>query len=152
MKDTIDVAVRRSPKYPAFIVVGIVLGMVAGGILGLLPVDTSELTQQFNRGSAVWLIMVVLGIVGGFLGAIVALILDRRSIKKATTYRVAAEYREVRRHRPAAAPADPAQPDNAAAVDPAHPDRVAPEAPAAGTGPDQGGPATASGTNRDMGE
>lgn len=128
MKDTIDVSVRRSPRYSAFIIVGIVLGMTVGLVLSLLPVDTSALTTQVTQGSAVWMLMVVVGIIGGFLGAIVALLVDRRSVKRARTFAVGAEYEPERRRA-----ADSSTPASAADAAP-----NAPEAPAEGPGPDAG--------------
>lgn len=128
MKDTIDVSVRRSPRYSAFIIVGVVLGMTVGLVLSLLPVDTSALTTQVTQGSAVWMLMVVVGIIGGFLGAIVALLVDRRSVKRARTFAVGAEYEPERRR--AADSSTPASAGDAAPN--------APEAPAEGPGPDAG--------------
>lgn len=133
MKDIIDVSVRRSPRYSAFIIVGAALGMTAGLILSLLPVDTSALTTPVTQSSAVWMLMVVVGIIGGFLGAIVALVIDRRSVKRARTYAVNAEYEPARR-RPArnSAPAPVAEPADGPV------DSTAPEAPARGTVQDTG--------------
>ncbi len=128
MKDTIDVSVRRSPRYSAFIIVGVVLGMTVGLVLSLLPVDTSALATQVTQGSAVWMLMVVVGTIGGFLGAIVALLVDRRSVKRARTFAVGAEYEPERRRA-----ADSSTPASAADAAP-----NAPEAPAEGPGPDAG--------------
>ena len=140
MKDTIDVSVRRSPRYSAFIIVGVVLGMTVGLVLSLLPVDTSALSTQVTRGSVVWMLMVVVGIVGGFLGAIVALVIDRRSLKRARTYQVGAEYEQARSRSARPAPdasATAAGADPARGADPAPAGDPAAEAPAPqpGTGP-----------------
>lgn len=88
--DTIDVSVRRSPKYSAFIILGVILGMIVGGILSFLPVDMAGVETEVTQASATWMLMVFLGAIGGFLGAIVALILDRISLRRARTYTVPA--------------------------------------------------------------
>ena len=88
--DTIDVSVRRSPKYSAFIILGVILGMIAGGILSFLPVDMAGVETEVTQASATWMLMVFLGVIGGFLGAIAALILDRISLRRARTYTVPA--------------------------------------------------------------
>ena len=90
--DTIDVSVRRSPKYSAFIILGVILGMIAGGILSFLPVDMAGVETEVTQASATWMLMVFLGTIGGFLGAIVALILDRISLRRARTYTVPAAH------------------------------------------------------------
>lgn len=88
--DTIDVSVRRSPKYSAFIILGVILGMIAGGILSFLPVDMAGVEVEVTQASATWMLMVFVGTIGGFLGAVVALILDRISLRRARTYTVPA--------------------------------------------------------------
>ncbi len=95
MKDTVDVTVRRSPRYSVFVALGVIVGFIIAGILAFLPVDTSTLTQEYSRASILGILMAFLGIVGGFLGALVALIVDRASVKKAKTYTVNAEYEKV---------------------------------------------------------
>lgn len=107
MKRTIDVSVRRSPKYSVFIGIGVVIGMIAGFVLWSLPVDTSELTRQFSEASILWTLMVFLGIVCGFLGAMLALLLDRVSVRRARTYAVDAEYTRVRQAEEQPEAADP---------------------------------------------
>lgn len=95
MKDTVDVTVRRSPRYSVFVALGVVVGFIIAGILAFLPVDTSTLTQEYLQASVLGILMAFLGIVGGFLGALVALIIDRSSVKNAKTYTVNAEYEKV---------------------------------------------------------
>ncbi len=103
--DTIDVSVRRSPKYSAFIILGVILGMIAGGILSFLPVDMAGVEVEVTQASATWMLMVFVGTIGGFLGAVVALILDRISLRRARTYTVPAV------HDPAREAADTEEPD-----------------------------------------
>lgn len=127
--DTIDVSVRRSPKYSAFIILGVILGMIAGGILSFLPVDMAGVETEVTQASATWMLMVFSGAIGGFLGAIVALILDRISLRRARTYTVPAA------HDPAPAedetevssletPADPEAGETEAAEEPSEPRRA----------------------------
>lgn len=95
MKDTVDVTVRRSPRYSVFVALGVIVGFIIAGILAFLPVDTSALTQEYSRAAVLGILMAFLGIVGGFLGAFVALIIDRSSVKNAKTYTVNAKYEKV---------------------------------------------------------
>ncbi|WP_293878856.1 hypothetical protein [uncultured Brevibacterium sp.] len=95
MKDTVDVTVRRSPRYSVFVALGVIVGFIIAGILAFLPVDTSSLTQEYSRAAVLGILMAFLGIVGGFLGAFVALIIDRSSVKNAKTYTVNAKYEKV---------------------------------------------------------
>lgn len=109
MKDTVDVTVRRSPRYSTFVILGVVVGFIIAGILAALPVDTSKLTQQYSPAAILGILMAFLGIVGGFLGALVALIIDRASVKRAKTYTVKAEYEKV--EEPAATDDTESQPE-----------------------------------------
>lgn len=95
MKDTVDVTVRRSPRYSVLVALGVIVGFIIAGILAFLPVDTSSLMQEYSRAAVLGILMAFLGIVGGFLGAFVALIIDRSSVKNAKTYTVNAEYQKV---------------------------------------------------------
>ena len=83
MTDDLDVVVRRSPRYGAFMVAGLILGFIVAGILVMLPVDTSQLTADYSMGASMGLLMMLLGIVGLGLGGAVALVLDRINAKKA---------------------------------------------------------------------
>ena len=126
MKDTVDVTVRRSPRYSVFVALGVIVGFIIAGILAFLPVDTSSLTQEYSRAAVLGILMAFLGIVGGFLGAFVALIIDRASVKNAKTYTVNAEYEKV------------TEPQGTS---------EAPEAPdASGTSDEHGAPETEAGT------
>lgn len=159
MKDTIDVSVRRSPKYSAFILVGVAVGMIAGGIVSLLPVDTSTLPVEVTQASITWLLMVFLGIIGGFGGAILALVIDRAGIKRARTYQVTGQFRRQERvaaenttpEVPAvsAEPAGPADPDGTADPNGATGLNAA-AGPNGAVGPTN--PNDASGTSRTVGE
>jgi hypothetical protein len=104
MTDELEVEVRRSPKYSMFIIMGVLVGFIAAGILSVLPVDTSDLTADYSQGAVLGILMMLLGIVGAALGGFVALVIDRRNLKKARRYTVQAEY--VARRRTAAQKAE----------------------------------------------
>lgn len=95
MKDTVDVTVRTRPKYSTFIIAGVILGFIAAVILMLLPVDTSKLPQQYSTSSVLGALLAFLGIVGGFLGAIAALIVERVTSSRTKVYTVGAQYEQV---------------------------------------------------------
>lgn len=92
-----DVRVRRAPKFGAFMVVGGGLGAIVTLIL------TSLFPSDPNIGFiALFAYFCLYGIPAGVvIGALIALILDRRSSKRAKT--VAAEHESVE---PSAAPAE----------------------------------------------
>ena len=92
MTDDLDVVVRRSPRYGAFMVAGLILGFIVAGVLVMLPVDTSSLTADYSMGASMGLLMMLLGMVGLGLGGAVALILDRTNARRSRTYTVRAEY------------------------------------------------------------
>lgn len=92
MEEQLRVTTRRSPKYPPFILLGVLVGFVVAGIMAMLPIDTSQLSGDFSRGQAAGILMAILGIAGGFAGAIVVLILDRRSLRAARSSLVTAQY------------------------------------------------------------
>lgn len=76
-----EASIRRAPKYPVFILVGGALGILAALILTL--VTPTDPTVGFG---ATFGFFAVLGVTVGFLlGAIVALVLDRRSSRRART-------------------------------------------------------------------
>lgn len=90
MKDQIDVAVRRSPKYSVFMGIGAVLGVIVAGVLGLFA-DPADMPMGYTVGKGMGLLVLVLGVGGLFLGGLLALILDRIGRKKAREYRVDAQ-------------------------------------------------------------
>lgn len=87
--DLQDATVRRAPKYAAFIVVGALVGFLA----------TAIVTMQFPADPKVGLIASVayfslFGVSAGVaIGALIAIILDRRSLKRTRSVRV--EHAEV---------------------------------------------------------
>ncbi|WP_208085464.1 hypothetical protein [Brevibacterium atlanticum] len=90
MKDQIDVAVRRSPKYSVFMGIGAVLGVIASGVLALF-VDPAVMPTGYTVSKGLGLMLLVLGTVGLFLGGLLALILDWAGRKRAREYRVDAQ-------------------------------------------------------------
>jgi hypothetical protein len=90
MKDQIDVSVRRSPKFAAFMAVGAIAGVLLAGLLTLV-IDPSEVPAEYTVAKGAGLLLVVLGVGGLFVGGLVALILDWRGRKRAREYRVEAQ-------------------------------------------------------------
>lgn len=73
-----EVTVRRAPKYVPFLILGALVGVaVAAAVAYGLPGD-----ESFDRGAVFGFFLVTFGAAGAALGAVVALILDRRSIKR----------------------------------------------------------------------
>lgn len=73
-----EITVRRAPKYVPFLILGAVVGaVVAAAVAYGLPGDDS-----FDRGSVFGFFLVMFGAGGAVLGAVVALVLDRRSVKR----------------------------------------------------------------------
>jgi hypothetical protein len=75
-----SVSIRRAPKYPVFLVLGGLVGAIVTLILtSLFPADPSV------GFAALYGYFVLYGIpIGVVLGALVAIILDRRSVRRAT--------------------------------------------------------------------
>ena len=90
MKDQIDVAVRRSPKYSVFMGIGAVLGVFVAGILAMF-VDPADMPMGYTVAKGVGLMLLVLGTGGLFLGGLLALILDWTGRKRAKEFRVDAQ-------------------------------------------------------------
>ncbi|MGO2860176.1 MAG: hypothetical protein ACTIC1_03395, partial [Brevibacterium sp.] len=90
MKDQIDVAVRRSPKYSVFMGLGAVLGVVVTGVLALF-VDPAAMPTGYTVSKGLGLTLLVLGVGGLFLGGLIALILDWIGRRRAKQFRVEAQ-------------------------------------------------------------
>lgn len=74
-------APRRAPKYSRFIVGGMLLGFIVAVALFYLGPAPSQYS-----GKDVLLVLALYCIpTGGFLGAVLALIIDRRSLKKSAS-------------------------------------------------------------------
>ena len=90
-KETItteQVTVRRSPKFLAFMIAGIILGIIAALVLTFSLPNESEftLTQIFG------FMLLITGTLGGTLGLVFALIVDRyfsRHVTQVTAEKIA---------------------------------------------------------------
>jgi hypothetical protein len=82
-----DVRIRRAPKIPTFLILGGGLGAIVSFILtALFPVDPAV------GFGALFGYFALYGVTGGvLLGAIVAIVLDRRSLKRVSTAQVVVE-------------------------------------------------------------
>ncbi|WP_461172803.1 hypothetical protein M1D93_17805 [Arthrobacter sp. Z1-9] len=73
-----DITVRRAPKYVPFLILGALVGIAAAAVVAYgLPE-----TPSFDAGSVFGFFLVLFAAGGAVLGAILALILDRRSVKR----------------------------------------------------------------------
>lgn len=73
-----EVNVRRAPKYVPFLVLGALVGVAAAAAVAYaLPGDPS-----FDPGSVFGFFLIMFGGGGAILGAVLALVLDRRSVKR----------------------------------------------------------------------
>ncbi|MFJ5861237.1 hypothetical protein ACIQCM_07430 [Pseudarthrobacter sp. NPDC092439] len=73
-----EVTVRRAPKYVPFLVLGAVVGIAAAAVVAYaLPGSDS-----FDPGAVFGFFLVMFAGGGAILGAVLALILDRRSLRR----------------------------------------------------------------------
>lgn len=73
-----EITVRRAPKYVPFLILGAVAGAAAAAAVAYgLPGD-----ESFDRGSVFGFFLVMFGAGGAVLGAVAALVLDRRSVSR----------------------------------------------------------------------
>jgi uncharacterized membrane protein YdjX (TVP38/TMEM64 family) len=85
------VTVRRAPRYGTFIALGAVLGAVVALILTFAfsgqPAIEGELIE-FDKGQVFGFLLLVCGTVGAALGAVVALVIDRTTARRARSVSV----------------------------------------------------------------
>ncbi|WP_205761784.1 hypothetical protein [Arthrobacter mobilis] len=74
-----ELSVRRAPKFTPFLAAGAVLGVVAAAVVALAGPENAE----FTRGSIFGFFAVLFGTAGLLAGGIVALVLDRLSVRRA---------------------------------------------------------------------
>lgn len=82
--------VRRAPRYGAFLVTGALVGALAGLVLALATAagsgvgDTGGGVLPFldGQGGVRWILALTFGIVGTFVGGVLALLADRRSTRR----------------------------------------------------------------------
>ena len=73
-----EVNVRRAPKYVPFLILGALVGAAAAALVAYgLPGSAS-----FDAGSVFGFFLVLFAGGGAILGAVLALVLDRRSVKR----------------------------------------------------------------------
>lgn len=72
-----QVSYRRRPKLVSFLVLGAVVGLVAGGLLGFL----GPAAEGSSRMQDVVLLGALAAVFGGFIGSIVYLVADRASLR-----------------------------------------------------------------------
>ncbi|MDQ0277975.1 putative membrane protein [Arthrobacter silviterrae] len=75
------VQLRRAPKYVPFLIAGALVGVVVAGILTLI----SPGIENFDPSSIFGFFAVLLVLPGAGLGAVVALVIDRRSLRHSLT-------------------------------------------------------------------
>ena len=88
------VTVRRAPRYGRFITLGALVGAVVALILTFAfsgqPADP-ELELGFDRGQVFGFLLLLCATIGAALGAVVALLIDRGSAKRAKSVLVVHE-------------------------------------------------------------
>ena len=88
------VTVRRVPRYGRFITLGVVVGAVVALILTFAfsgqPTIEGELLE-FDRGQVFGFLLLICATVGAALGAVVALIIDRSTARRAHSVTVVHE-------------------------------------------------------------
>jgi hypothetical protein len=73
------VTVRRAPRYVPFLILGALVGVAVAAFIAFgVPGD-----ERYDAGSVFGFFMVLCGVGGAALGAIAALVLDRRSVRRA---------------------------------------------------------------------
>lgn len=73
-----EVTVRRAPKYVPFLVLGALVGVAAAAVVAYaVPGDAT-----FDPGAVFGFFLVMFAACGAILGAALALVLDRRSLKR----------------------------------------------------------------------
>ncbi|WP_035771829.1 hypothetical protein [Arthrobacter sp. Br18] len=83
-----EVTVRRAPRFVPFMAIGAVLGFIAA----LVVAYTGPVDPTLTRESVLGFFTVAFAIPGLILGAIVVLILDRRSVRRAQRARAERTY------------------------------------------------------------
>ncbi|MEI5585380.1 MULTISPECIES: hypothetical protein [unclassified Agromyces] len=72
------VTVRRAPRYPAFILAGVAVGVVVALVLTFAFPENAE----FDRGQVFGFLLLWAGAIGAALGGVVALVVDRMLTKR----------------------------------------------------------------------
>ena len=69
---------RRYPNFTAFIATGAIVGFVLGSMLGSLDDGSTEMGRSYTGSTTVLFLGLLGACVFGLLGAVVAVLLDRR--------------------------------------------------------------------------
>ena len=80
------VTVRRAPRYGRFIALGVVVGAIVALILTFTfsgEPASPELGLDFDRGQVFGFLLLLCGVIGAALGAVVALLIDRSTARRA---------------------------------------------------------------------
>src|SRR6476660_8181770 len=73
-----EVTVRRAPKYVPFLIAGALAGIVAAAVVAYAAPGDST----FDPGAVFGFFLIMFAAVGAILGAALALVLDRRSVRR----------------------------------------------------------------------
>ena len=87
-----DVTVRRAPKFIPFMAIGAILGFTAAFVVAYTGPDDPTLTRESILG----FFTIAFALPGLLLGALVVLIVDRRSIRRAERARAERTYDDER--------------------------------------------------------
>jgi uncharacterized membrane protein YdjX (TVP38/TMEM64 family) len=86
-----SVTVRRAPRYGRFITLGALVGAVVALILTFAfsgQPATPELELGFDKGQVFGFLLLLCGVIGAALGAVIALLIDRASLRRARSVTV----------------------------------------------------------------
>ncbi|WP_326502766.1 hypothetical protein [Rothia nasimurium] len=81
--DRANLTVRRAPSLPAFAVTGLLIGLIVAFVVTALGPEN----PNYTFGAVFGVMAVIFGALCTALAIVLALILDRRSTKRTTTYR-----------------------------------------------------------------
>ena len=87
-----EVSIRRAPKFSVFLVLGIIFGIIVAAILTFA---FPEVEGKTNWNQVFGFLFLPCTAIGAAIGAVVALILDRRSRSKKRMGRAVADHIEV---------------------------------------------------------
>lgn len=75
-----EMSVRHAPKVWPFLIAGALVGVIAA----IITVTLGEASEDYGTGGSLGYFAIIFGIIGVGLAGVLFLILDRRSLKKAT--------------------------------------------------------------------
>lgn len=101
MSHTIDVRVRRRPKYSVFMGAGALLGLIAAPLVAAQPVQPINPAEEYSFFATAGFFAALLGTIGLFLGGGVALLVERLTARRERRYTVGAYYQRMSGNAPA---------------------------------------------------